>query len=100
MMRDAPTSRALLRTMQEIVTNAIRHGEAENLWIDVEQSPECGRLTARDDGRVAAPVSTEGFGLSGMRRRLEELGGTFSAAPAASSGFEVHAMFPRRSRAS
>jgi len=97
---DAPTSRALLRTMQEIVTNAIRHGEAENLWIDVEQSPECVRLTARDDGRVATRVSSEGFGLSGMRRRLEELGGTFSAAPAASTGFEVHAMFPRRSRAS
>jgi len=35
---DVRTSRALLRTVQEIVTNAIRHGEAENLWIDIVQS--------------------------------------------------------------
>jgi signal transduction histidine kinase len=97
---DPPTSRALLRTMQEIVTNAIRHGEAENLWIDVEQSPEGVRLSARDDGRAVTAMAAEGFGLTGMRRRLEELGGTFRAAPAAESGFEVHATFPRRSRAS
>ena len=97
---DGATSRALLRTMQEIVTNAIRHGEAENLWIDVEQSPEGVRLSARDDGHAATAMAAEGFGLTGMRRRLEELGGTFRAAPSAESGFEVHAMFPRRSRAS
>ena len=90
---DLQTSRALLRTLQEIVTNAIRHGEAENLWIDVEQSPEGVRLSARDDGRAVTAMSAEGFGLSGMRRRLEELGGTFSAAPAAECGFEVHATF-------
>jgi signal transduction histidine kinase len=90
---DAHTGRALLRTAQEIITNAIRHGEARNLWIEVERDGDRVRLSARDDGQAATSVS-EGVGLSGMRKRLEALGGTLQAAPAASSGFEVHAELP------
>jgi signal transduction histidine kinase len=89
---DARASRALFRVVQEVVTNAIRHGEARNLWIIIERTGEQIRLTARDDGE-AADVS-EGFGLAGMRRRLEELGGTMSAAPATSGGFEVRVELP------
>ena len=39
------------------------------------------RIDARDDGRGAAAV-TAGHGLSGMRSRLEELGGFLQIAPA------------------
>jgi signal transduction histidine kinase len=42
----------------------------------------------------------EGFGLGGMRRRLEALGGTLTAAPGASGGFEVYAALPCRERES
>jgi signal transduction histidine kinase len=90
---DVRTGRALLRTAQEIITNAIRHGEARNLWIEIEREADRVRLSARDDGQAAATVS-EGVGLSGMRKRLEALGGTLRAAPAASSGFEVCAELP------
>jgi len=87
---DVRTSRALFRVVQEIVTNAIRHGEAQNLWIRIEHTAARVSLVARDDGRAGACI-VEGFGLSGMRRRLEELGGTLSAAPCTSGGFEVRA---------
>jgi signal transduction histidine kinase len=90
---DAQTGRALLRTAQEIITNAIRHGEAKNLWIGIVREQGCVRLCARDDGQVSAAV-VEGVGLSGMRRRLEALGGSLKAAPSPSSGFEVHAELP------
>ncbi len=94
---DARASRAMLRAVQEIVTNSMRHGEAGNLWITIDRTSDQLRLAARDDGR-AMPGFEEGFGLSGMRRRLEALGGTFSAAPGASGGFEVHAALPCRER--
>lgn len=91
--RDVRMSRVLLRTVQEIVTNAIRHGEARNLWIDIRRHEERVVLAARDDGSGTTNVS-EGFGLSGMRRRLEDLGGTLSATPLPAGGFEVRAELP------
>jgi signal transduction histidine kinase len=90
---DARMSRTLFRVVQEIVTNAIRHGEAHNLWIDIDDHDNRVVLAARDDGQGTASVA-EGFGLSGMRRRLEELGGTLSATPLPAGGFEVRAELP------
>jgi signal transduction histidine kinase len=91
--RDARMSRVLLRAVQEIVTNAIRHGEARNLWIDIDRNQDRVVLAARDDGTGSHNVS-EGFGLSSMRRRLEDLGGTLSATTLPSGGFEVRAELP------
>ncbi len=90
---DARTSRTLFRVIQEVVTNAIRHGDARNVWITIERTADLLRLVARDDGEVG-DQSVDGFGLVGMRRRLEALGGTLSAAPAMCGGFEVRAELP------
>jgi signal transduction histidine kinase len=98
-LQDGRTSRAMLRAVQEIVTNSIRHGEAGNLWITIERTADELRLAARDDGQAIHPFE-EGFGLGGMRRRLEALGGTLTAAPGASGGFEVYAALPCRGRES
>ena len=92
-LADARMSRALFRVVQEIVTNAIRHGEAQNLWIELDDHDNRVVLAARDDGQGTVCVA-EGFGLSGMRRRLEELGGTMHATPLPTGGFEVRAELP------
>jgi signal transduction histidine kinase len=87
---------ALLRCIQETVTNAIRHGAAQNMWIDISQDAACLRVVARDDGG-AAHVQ-DGFGLTGMRRRLTELGGslTIDQLP---DGVQVRADLPVAARA-
>src|SRR5690606_35289582 len=48
------TTEAVVRCVQEMLTNAVRHSGAEHVWVDVT-APE-GRLLvqARDDGRGAA----------------------------------------------
>jgi signal transduction histidine kinase len=92
-LQDGPVSRAMLRAVQEIVTNSICHAEARNVWITLERTADELRLSARDDGH-AVHAFEEGFGLSGMRRRLEALGGTLTAAPRAAGGFEVCAALP------
>jgi signal transduction histidine kinase len=89
----------MLRALQEIVTNSIRHGEAGNLWITIERTPDRLRLAARDDGQTVDAFE-EGFGLGGMRRRLEALGGSLTATPGAAGGFEVCAILPCRERES
>jgi signal transduction histidine kinase len=91
---DAGQAHALLRSVQEIITNALRHGGARNLWIRLEHRPEGIDLHARDDGR-GAPELKWGNGLTGMRERFEEFAGRVEFTPGAGRGFEVHGFMPR-----
>src|SRR5262245_7224188 len=82
---DPAVGEVVLRCAQEIVTNAVRHARADNLWLDVERSPEGIRIRARDDGCGAADISqrvARGHGLAGLRERLEQVGGAVSFATA------------------
>ena len=84
---------ALVRCVQEIVTNATRHGEAANLWIRIAPQPGGIELHARDDGRGAREV-TWGHGLTGMRERFGELSGSIDVSAGSGRGFEVHGFMP------
>jgi signal transduction histidine kinase len=90
---DADRAEAILRAVQEILTNPARHARAANLWIRLEPSDEGVTLNARDDGRGVQTV-VWGNGLRGMRERYEQHGGRVDARPSAGSGFEVHAFMP------
>jgi signal transduction histidine kinase len=86
--------RVLLRCAQEAVTNAVRHGGAANLWLELEASAGGLRLVARDDGRPGGPVEP-GHGLAGLRERVEELGGRIRWGAAEGGGFRIEAWLPR-----
>jgi len=88
---DAARAHCVLRCVQEIVTNTLRHARARNLWIAIEQRAGAITVDARDDGR-GAPRVEAGNGLTGMRARIEELGGFLRIAPAPS--FSVTAQLP------
>ena len=84
---------AVIRCVQEVVTNTIRHSGAENLWVDVRADGEDAVVRARDDGRGASSFRP-GHGLTGMRERFEEVGGTVIFA--SGDGFRVDARVPAR----
>lgn len=88
---DAARAHCVVRCVQEIVTNTLRHAAARNLWITVESRDGAITVDARDDG-CGAPALAAGNGLSGMKARLEELGGFLRIAPAPS--FQVSARLP------
>ena len=90
---DPVLGEVVLRCAQEIVTNAVRHARAENLWLDVERRGGDLEIRARDDGRGTAAVRT-GHGLSGMRERFEQRGGAFTFDSAPGRGFRVTAVLP------
>jgi signal transduction histidine kinase len=96
---DPAQAHALLRCVQEIITNAARHAHARNLWIRIESTAEGVALHARDDGRGAAEL-TPGNGLTGMRERFQEFAGRVDFTAAAGRGFEVHGFLPRPQAAS
>ncbi|MFA9445545.1 sensor histidine kinase [Egicoccus sp. AB-alg6-2] len=91
---EAAQAAAIVRCVQEVVTNAVRHSDADNLWVSVCRDAGGGlEVRARDDGRGAEQVRA-GNGLTGMAERLAKLGGelTYSAAPA--EGFRLRARVP------
>lgn len=84
----------LLRCAQEIITNAMRHAGAQNVWIRLEAGTDGIRLEAHDDGAGSATLTTA-HGLNGMRERFEEHGGRVEFSTAAGRGFGVRAFLPR-----
>jgi signal transduction histidine kinase len=92
-LEDPERAHALLRCCQEIVTNAVKHAEAGNLWISLRVVDGAVQLTARDDGAGAARLEP-GQGLHGMRRRLEEAGGALDLQTSPGMGFHVRATLP------
>jgi signal transduction histidine kinase len=87
---------ALIRCAQEAVTNAIRHAEASNLWLQVTSDGEGVRLVARNDGSARSTASSPGSGLLGMRERVEFLGGKLAVRTGVDFGFTVDAWLPSR----
>jgi len=92
-VHDAARAHALFRCVQEIVTNAVRHARAENLWIGLERDRGVLVLKARDDGAGASALAA-GHGLIGMRERLEELGGRLEVETGDARGFAVRVFLP------
>ncbi len=91
---DDPTrAHTVLRCVQEIITNAIRHAAAGNLWIELTRTDNGIAIRARDDGRGAKEVRP-GHGLTGMRERLEQVGGKLEIETQAAKGFRLNAWIP------
>ncbi len=82
---------AIVRCVQEIITNALKHSGARNLWIEVTQDSLGTSIRARDDGRGDTELKS-GAGLTGMRERFTQLGGSVEIF--SSTGFEVRATLP------
>lgn len=82
-----------LRAVQEIVTNAVRHANARNLWLTLGTADRALTVDARDDGSGTDRV-VFGNGLRGMRERVQQAGGTLEIASMRGRGFEVHVRIP------
>jgi len=90
---DPRHAQILLRCAQEVITNAVRHANAINLWISLESGRDGVALRARDDGRGAQELMP-GNGLNGMRERLRELGGRLDISTGPGAGFQLRAWMP------
>jgi signal transduction histidine kinase len=84
---------ALLRVAQEAVANARRHAHAERVVITLTYQPSTVSLDIVDDGVGFDPATAgpRGFGLGGMRSRVEQLGGTFHVDSEPGRGSTVNA---------
>lgn len=86
-------ARATYRIVQESLTNARKHSPGAQTAVLIRRRD--GVLTVRvvNDGN-AHPSTGSGYGIRGMRERVEQLGGMLTAQPTADGGFEVLATLP------
>ena len=72
-----PIEMNLLRIGQEAVANAVKHGNARQISVELSYSPTVVRLRVIDDGKgfaTAQSMPTGHFGLLDMRERAQSMG--------------------------
>ena len=81
----------LYRVLQEALSNIARHAEADTVRLSLNMTPEQVTLIVADNGRGfdANDVSASSYGLSGMKTRLNEVGGTLKVDSTLSAGTTV-----------
>jgi signal transduction histidine kinase len=101
---DGPAGEAVLRVVQEAVTNIRKHAPGAGVSVSVDAGP--GQIQALVEDRQAVPVvagssalksTGGGYGLRGMRERAQLLGGTLEAGPT-DYGWRVELRLPVQER--
>ena len=86
---------AAYRIVQECLSNAARHAHASCVSVELARRNGVLLIRVSDDGRGFRPGSeAEGFGLRGMRERVELLDGRLRIAVREEGGTEVVARLP------
>jgi signal transduction histidine kinase len=89
------TAQNIYRIAQECLTNAARHGRPQDVRLRVERGDRAVALSVEDDGggSPAKLNQASGYGLLGIRERIDALGGSLSI-DAAPRGLRVAAVIP------
>ena len=91
----APVSAQLYRIAQEAMRNAIEHGAAREVLIQLTFGPEDMVLTVQDDGKgFDGKANGHGMGLRIMRYRAQCIGGSCEVHASPSQGTIVHCRVP------
>lgn len=87
---------ALVRVAQEAVTNARKHAAGAEIALTLTFADGAVDLIAENNSTTPSELGStgSGYGLQGMRERIELVGGSLSAGPTA-SGWRVQAGVPR-----
>lgn len=79
------------RLIQECLTNISRHAQAENVHIFLIKYPETIVLSIEDDGKgFDQTIKPDGFGLAGMRERVEALTGKLLIETSPNEGTKIN----------
>ncbi|MGU3432880.1 sensor histidine kinase [Actinomycetes bacterium M1A6_2h] len=86
---------AVQRVVQEALTNVRKHSHDVPVDVRISYGPPCTSVDVDNEIGTAATYTREsGFGLVGVRERIESLGGTFDAGNRDGTRWRVHARIP------
>ncbi|HEV8354703.1 MAG TPA: histidine kinase [bacterium] len=84
---------AAYRITQEALTNVVRHARARECRVSISID-DAVQVEVVDDGVGVSKDNRAGVGLTSMRERAAELGGTYRIEPAAGGGTRIVARLP------
>jgi signal transduction histidine kinase len=86
------------RIVEEAIANALRHGNARQIWITLSETKDCVTLCVRDDGEGLPPKFSEdgGLGLHMMRYRARMIGGSVELRRNPTGGSMMTCSFQKR----
>ena len=88
-------STILYRILQESLTNILRHSHADSVIVSVTEIDGVVKLSVADNGIFTGDKELEfGFGLNGMIKRCESVGGSCSFTLNEQKGLRVEARIP------
>ncbi len=88
-------SRFILNTLKEGISNGLRHGRATAFYFELKKKDTTVEFLLTDNGKGTENGAFKpGFGLTGMMRRAESLGGTVRFETEPDEGFEIHLSLP------
>ena len=96
----ADTEKHVFRIVQEAVANAVRHGAARDVRIEAHFDDDRAEFVIVDDGRGfdVEQAASNGFGLTSMRERAAQIGGTLRIESKIPSGTSVTVTVPVRQK--
>lgn len=93
----AETESVVYRLVQEALNNVVKHAGASRVEAVLERTDDLVEVTVNDDGQGFDPADANGgFGLVGMRERVELAGGELRIDAAPGRGTTVSATIPVR----
>jgi len=91
---DAKIAIQLFRIVQECLTNTVRHAEATHASIRLAIDQRILKLTVADNGQGCVNSEKTGFGLLGMKERINSLGGELTLQSSPQQGMTILASIP------
>lgn len=86
----------LYRTLQEALTNVVKHAQASQVWVEMNLDEDHIMLTVQDNGQGfdTSQEQSNGIGLSGLRERLTLVGGSLHISSSSERGTILSARLP------
>jgi signal transduction histidine kinase len=92
-----PMGRTVYRLIQEALTNIYKHARATKVQVEIRTDPEQIYLSVTDNGRgFTYHQVNSGYGLQGMRERVEAIDGDFQLESSPGNGCHIVIIIPFR----
>jgi len=96
---DCPPEAAtvLFRALQELLTNVVRHAQAQRVDVRLDRADGKLVLAVHDDGHGIHPADAQhpgSLGLLGIRERVQKLGGSFTVEGSPENGTSALIIIP------